>query len=67
MQINSSFSQNLIPIVCLDIGGTLTKLTFATKRGYALNCKTIEDLKCMNNNYVVVNEVDDYEIHFISH
>ncbi|CAK85120.1 unnamed protein product (macronuclear) [Paramecium tetraurelia] len=60
MQNNPSFSQNLIPIVCLDIGGTLTKLTFATKKGVSLKCQTKKELN-------IINETEDYEIHFISH
>jgi type II pantothenate kinase len=42
---SSSFSQDLLPMVCLDIGGTLTKLTFAAKADYPINCETHEDLQ----------------------
>lgn len=31
---SSSFSKTLIPILCLDIGGTLTKITFAAKKNH---------------------------------
>ncbi|CAK75335.1 unnamed protein product (macronuclear) [Paramecium tetraurelia] len=60
MQNKPSFSQSLIPLVCLDIGGTLTKMTFAAKKDFIINCQTKQELKIQNEN-------EDYEIHFLSH
>lgn len=42
---SSSFTPNLLPMVCLDIGGTLTKLTFAAREDFHINCETHEDLQ----------------------